>query len=95
MIFSLFFMICTKLKNVDISKDRVQKPCLRGPLAGSGGGPVGAQAGRERGPRVPGGIKGGNKQGRRTKLIYHALGQRPGEFDFGGLFMQKTVRSSP
>ena len=43
-------------------------------------GPGGGLGGPGTGPRVPVGIKGGNKQGRRTKLISHALGQRPGEF---------------
>ena len=37
-------------------------PELRGPLTNSNASPGCRRAGRERGPRVPGGIKGGNKQ---------------------------------
>ena len=42
-------------------------PGLRGPLTHNKGSTVGRPGSRERGPRVPGGIKGGNKQGRKNK----------------------------
>ena len=38
-----------------------------------------AKAGWEQGPRVPRGLKGGNKQERRTMTIYHALGRWPSQ----------------
>ena len=49
-------------------------------LEGIRWGPERAEAGGERGPKVPGGIKWGNKQGRRTRMIYLALCRWPSEY---------------
>ena len=71
MFFSSFFIICTKLKNVDISRDRVQKPYLRGPLAQSNECPRRARTEAE----GPWGIKGAQTMSaEEQETLYHALG---------------------